>query len=112
MKTFSNCFKISNNSFTKKIYRNYSFKNRLGNFNIMRSIVTTKLYFSFCSVDRLDVDKLALSKLDEKPLELKLENKEKEFSIEDFIVEFNPQVNWEETVLKSEIPVVVDCYAL
>ena len=54
-----------------------------------------------------------MTKLNEKDKPFDVEIKEdKPFIKEDHIIEFNPQVKWEDEVLKSEIPVVVDCYAL
>ena len=68
--------------------------------------------FSFCTLERLNIDKITISKSDDKPFELNLEKKvEKEFNKEDYIVEYTPEIKWEDAVLKCEIPVVVDCYA-
>lgn len=47
--------------------------------------------------------------LDEK--ELQNREAEKKFVFEENIIEFDPSLNWEEVVLKAEVPVLVDCYA-
>ncbi len=68
--------------------------------------------FSFCTLERLNIDKITINKSDNKPFELNLGKKEeKEFNKEDYIVEYTPEIKWEDEVLKCEIPVVVDCYA-
>lgn len=97
-----------------------SFQNLKKNINFFKSINFTKNFYSFpisrtfCSLNRLNMDKLKLEKLDEKDIQLALLKKKEEspkFNKEDHIVEFGPGFKWEEVVLKSEIPVVVDCYA-
>jgi hypothetical protein len=64
----------------------------------------------FCTLSKLEVEKLKLEKLEEGK-KMNLKTIEKEFIKEDNIIEFSPAVSWEETVLKSEIPVIVDIYA-
>ena len=93
----------------KKILSNINISFRKFNF-----FNTGKNFFffnksKFCSLDRLNVDKIKLSNKEEKQFEMK---EEKIFNKEKHIIEYNPTVNWEEEVLKSEIPVVVDCYAV
>lgn len=66
---------------------------------------------SFCNLNKLDIDKLALDKLDDKPININTINDISNFNKEDNIIEFGPETKWEETVLNSDIPVVVDCYA-
>jgi hypothetical protein len=101
----------------KNIYQNnFSLFNKLPNFKNISGLQSNFLRInklSFCTLDRLNVDKISLTKLDEKdkPFDLK-KKEEKPFNKEDYIIEFNPLVKWEEEVLKSEIPVVVDCYAM
>jgi len=67
---------------------------------------------TFCTINKLDVDKLSLDKLDNQPINInRIEEENKNFNREDYIIEFGPEIKWEETVLNSDIPVVVDCYA-
>jgi hypothetical protein len=62
---------------------------------------------------KLNVDKLSLSKLDDKPISISTaDNEEKDFDKDKYIIEYGPEIKWEEDVLKSELPVVVDCYAV
>jgi hypothetical protein len=63
------------------------------------------------TLNKLDVDILALDKLDDKPININKLEDVTDFNKEDNIIEFGPETKWEETVLSSEIPVVVDCYA-
>jgi hypothetical protein len=70
---------------------------------------------NFCTLDKLEINKLTLDKIsDSKTSDFIVEkqNEKKEFNKEDYIIEYTPQVKWEDEVLKSEIPVVVDCYAM
>jgi hypothetical protein len=62
----------------------------------------------FCNIHRLNVDKL---KIDVEKPSLEKPKESEQFIIDDNIIEYGPGVIWEETVLKSEIPVVVDVYA-
>jgi len=64
----------------------------------------------FCSIAKLDIDKISLEKLDDKPININNLAEVKNFSPEENIIEFGTETKWEETVLNSEIPVVVDCY--
>jgi hypothetical protein len=67
---------------------------------------------TFCTINKLDIDKLSLDKLDNQPIIInKIDEENKNFIREDHIIEFGPEIKWEETVLNSDIPVVVDCYA-
>jgi hypothetical protein len=91
----------------KKIISNINISIRKFNL-ISRNFFFLKNY-KFCSLERLNVDKIKLSNKEEKQYEIK---EEKVFNKEEHIIEYNPTVNWEEEVLKSEIPVVVDCYAV
>jgi hypothetical protein len=107
-------------------FQKYAFKNfyiltkiKLANFSKLNSSHSNPLIFknkfSFCSLERLNVDKISMNKLNDKdkPIELNLDKKEeKPFSKEDYIVEYTQEVKWEDVVLNSEIPVVVDCYAV
>lgn len=92
----------------KKILSNINISFRKFNFTNRSFFFLNK--FQFCSLDRLNIDKIKLSNKEEKQFELKEEKKV--FNKEEHIIEYNSTVNWEEEVLKSEIPVVVDCYAV
>jgi hypothetical protein len=61
----------------------------------------------FCNILRLDIEKLKF----EKDIVSFDKTEAVQFNIDENIIEYKPGVNWEETVLKSEIPVVVDVYA-
>ncbi len=60
----------------------------------------------FCNIHRLNFDKLKIEK--DKTFEDEVEEK---FSIDDKIIEYINDTDWQETVLNSEIPVVVEVYA-
>jgi hypothetical protein len=66
---------------------------------------------SFCNLYKLDIEKLSLDKLDDNPININKLQDTTNFNKEDHIIEFGPEIKWEETVLNSDIPVVVDCYA-
>jgi heme oxygenase len=81
-------------------------KNTISKFSIFKSLTLLK---SFCNIHRLNMDKLNIDKVtDSKVFE---QNNQKPFDINKSVIEFNPEVSWEQTVLKSELPVVVDVYA-
>ena len=78
----------------------------------------------FCNLARLNFEKMSINKpkntknsedqefkLIKDEEDLKLREAEKAFVVEENIVEFSPSLNWDEVVMKSEIPVLVDCYA-
>ena len=66
--------------------------------------------FNFCDLNRLHIQKYLETKPAEK--EIKLEKSASQpFNKEDFVIEFSSELDWETSVMKSEIPVVVDCYA-
>ena len=116
--------KINKCLFPKNI--KYNFHNlTISNLSVKNKIF---LYYTenkkFCNLLRINFDKLNIGKENQEKTStdknfqiIKDENdlKEKEtqanFEIEENILEFNNTTNWEEDVLKSEIPVVVDCYA-
>jgi hypothetical protein len=99
--------------FSKLLYKKNNFHYNLNFFPILQSTLLKNKKFSLCTLERLNVDKISMTKLNEKDKPFDVEIKEdKPFIKEDHIIEFNPQVKWEDEVLKSEIPVVVDCYAL
>lgn len=102
--------------FSTKIYRS------IGS-SISKNLITMQRKL-FCNFTRLNFDKLSVNK----PLEtknsdnqdfklikdeedLKQREAEKAFIIEENIIEFSHSLNWDEVVMKSEIPVLVDCYA-
>jgi hypothetical protein len=62
----------------------------------------------FYNIHRLNVDKLKI----DKDMGLKtIDELTEKFDINKSKIEFGPEVSWENTVLKSEIPVVVIVYA-
>ena len=65
--------------------------------------------FNFCDLNRLNIDKF----LENKPLEkvLNIEKNTTPFIQEHYVTEFSNEIDWENSVLKSHVPVVVDCYA-
>jgi len=80
--------------------------------------------YKFCNLARLNFDKLYVNKpvnsnnnenpefkLIKDEEDLKKKEGEKSFILEDNIIEFGPNLNWDEVVMKSDIPVLVDCYA-
>jgi hypothetical protein len=78
--------------------------------------------FNFCNLARINFDKLEVNKdkenyndienqLIKDEEDLKKKEATKAFSLDDNIIEFSPDLNWEEVVMKSQIPVLVDCYA-
>lgn len=96
--------------------------------NIKSGFIYSKLFYlkryHFCNLARLNFEKLKMGQvkaadkidnidnkiiLDEK--ELQNREAEKKFVFEENIIEFDPSLNWEEVVLKAEVPVLVDCYA-
>ncbi len=93
-------------------YSSFSFK-LLKRGNSYRNLNSLFSFKKFCTLSKLNVDKLNLEKLefDDKSINLQKEDK-KEYNKDDYILEFSPALNWEETVLKSEIPVIVDFYAV
>ncbi len=101
-----NIFSLSKNLNKRRFFilRNKNFENRiLEEFNYFKK---------FCTLEKLDVDKLSLEKLvDPKKSDTIIENKT-EFKKEDNVVEYSSATNWENEVLQCEIPVVVDCYAM
>lgn len=68
-------------------------------------------YKTFCNIYRLNVDKLILDKLPSPLNTNEIIPPKIEFKIEEHILEYGPDVNWETTVMNSQIPVVVDVYA-
>jgi hypothetical protein len=85
------------------MYRIRNFKNIL----LFRTYFL-KSFRPFCNIHRLNVDKLKI----DKDTTSSIDNLTKtHFDINKSIVEYGPEVSWENTVLKSEIPVVVDVYA-
>jgi hypothetical protein len=89
----------------KKITKLKNFTNLLKPFT---SFNTFKRSF-FCNIYRLNVDKLNIGK--EKETSNFEKQEQPKFNIDDNIIEYKAGVSWEEVVIKSEIPVVVDVYA-
>lgn len=95
----------------------FPFKSAFLNSFTKFTIARTKLS-SFCTLTRLNFDKIkiegggAINNSSSIQYIMSTNDEEKEFKKEDHIIEFTPEVNWQETVLNSEIPVVVDCYAV
>jgi heme oxygenase len=89
------------------MYRISKLKNLLfkrTSFFVFRSLTLRQ----FCNIHRLNVDKLKI----DKDMGVKtIDELTEKFDINKSIIEFGPEVSWENTVLKSEIPVVVDVYA-
>jgi hypothetical protein len=92
----NNLSKFSTNILNKTKYQSSMYTN----FNKKR----------FCSIAKLDIEKISLDKLDDKPININNLEEIKNFSPEENIIEFGTETKWEETVLNSDIPVVVDCY--
>jgi hypothetical protein len=96
----------------KQLFKNtFQFKNKMTHTYVVQLHTFNKSKKSFCTLNKLDVDILALDKLDDKPININKLEDVTDFNKEDNIIEFGPETKWEETVLSSEIPVVVDCYA-
>lgn len=76
------------------------------------------LYFSqnksFCNLARLNLEKLKLDDINASSQlgEDDILKEEKPFVKEENILEYGPGTDWEKEVLQSEVPVVVDCYAV
>ena len=60
----------------------------------------------FCNLNRLNFDKIKI----ENDVSL-INDVQEKFSIEDNIIEYRNDTNWQETVLNSEIPVIIEVYA-
>ncbi len=69
----------------------------------------TTMRFNFCDLNRINISKFLESKPVEK--EVKSEKLQQSYDKESFVIEFTNEIDWETSVIKSEIPVVVDCYA-
>ena len=93
----------------KKAIHNIKSNSRFLNLLQFNNKNTTVRNFNFCSLNRLNVDKLLESRALEK--ELNEVKNPSTFLKENFVLEFTNELDWENSVLKSEIPVVVDCYA-
>jgi hypothetical protein len=69
----------------------------------------------FCNITRLNIDKLSLDKIEnsnpDKLIAKNTPETEKPFNKDEYITEFGPATKWEDEVIKSELQVVVDCYA-
>lgn len=116
---FPKLLTIQNKSFFLLIN---AFKGGINNKTFNNAFVFQKRMF--CNLARLNFEKLCINKpqnaknaegqefkLIKDEEDLKQREAEKAFVVEDNIIEFGSSLNWDEVVMKSEIPVLVDCYA-
>ena len=85
---------------------------KLGKDIFQKQLLTSIIKRTFCNITRLNVDKLTLEGKKSENTENIISNEEKKpFNKEDYILEYDADLDWEKEVLKSPIPVIVDCYA-